>query len=391
MEKTSLLLLAIVAMTLTASAQSWTQKADYPVSGSISDNRCYFSVGNGIYVLDELDRTLWMYDPVADNWIQKSNFPGVQRFYGFTMSIGIRVYYGSGDDISGTYRNDFWEYDPIADTWSPLDTLPVRYSGATAFTIGNKGYLMMGMTNMVNVSNELWEYYPATDTWTPKNNIGFPLRYACSGVSDGFNGYLGFGYSSLTHMWYDDLYLYDAFSDSWSTLDPFPFGARCYAMATATGQYIYTGFGNMSMTAYSDVYQADLATGTWTSLPALPGSGRTSPLGFLVNGKLYAGLGHHLPSASPANDLWALTVASGLPESDGSAPYYWYASSTDEVTLVFRQLLPDRISIYDITGKLIIEKNNITTPEHRFALPNHGVFMVKYESGDTVSAFKIVR
>jgi hypothetical protein len=389
--KTILLMaVAVFVCSLSAPAQTWVQKSDYPGPAGISDNRLYFQVVDAIFVLDEMDRTLWMYDPASDSWIQKSDFPGPQRILGFTMTIGTRAFYGSGDDLSGIYMNDFWEYDPVVDTWAILDTLPARYASATSFTINNKGYLIMGKTNMVTVSDELWEFDPATGVWTQKNNIGFPLRYACSAVSDGINGYLGLGYSDNTNTWFNDMYLYDTFSDSWAALPLFPYGVRCSAVAAAGGQYIYVGLGNMGMTAYDDMYRADLTSGAWTLLPALPGSGRTSPLGFHINGVLYAGLGHHLPAASPANDLWALNVSSDLQESGATALYWWYAMSENEIAIVFSGILPERVSLYDIAGKLIIDEPDIIATETRFKLKDHGVYTVKYMSGGIDRAFKIV-
>lgn len=385
-----LLAQAVIFCTLSVSAQTWVQKTDYPVQGSISDNRVYFSVAGGIYVLDELDRTLWMYEPATDNWLQKSNFPGLQRILGFTMSVGNKAYYGSGDDLSGIYLNDFWEYDPAADSWTVLDTLPARYASATAFTIGNKGYLIMGMTNMSTVSDEFLEYDPASDTWTQKNNIGFPLRYACSGASDGTNGYFGLGYSGTSNLWYDDLYLYDTFSDTWAALNPFPYGARSSAIAAEGGPYIYVGLGNMGMNAYNDLYQADLASGAWTTLPALPGAGRTSALGFVINGVFYAGLGHHLPVALPVNDLWALNVSSSLQETDQPDAHYWYASSENEITVVFKGMVPERVCVYGVAGNLVFDQPDITSTKIRFRIQDHGVYIVKYYSGDNERAFKVV-
>ena len=63
-------------------------------------------ITSGSYLQD-----LWEYNPTADQWTQRANFPGSSRLAAIGVSIGAKGYVGTGTG-SGPYA-DYYEYTPI--------------------------------------------------------------------------------------------------------------------------------------------------------------------------------------------------------------------------------------------------------------------------------------
>ena len=55
---------------------------------------------------------LWQFDPILNQWIQKTNTPGGLRDDGAAFSIGNKGYFGLGQLNASTNASDFWEYTP---------------------------------------------------------------------------------------------------------------------------------------------------------------------------------------------------------------------------------------------------------------------------------------
>ena len=145
---------------------AWTKKnQNHPLGTNASlqgavafvvNGKAYICGGNG----GTSRRDLYEYDPVANTWTKKADFPntnGIYRTQGF--AIGTKGYVGAGVVGSGT--NKFWEYDTVTDTWKEIAAYPGgNASDAVATTLNGKGY--------VRVNGKLYEYSPTTNTWTTK-------------------------------------------------------------------------------------------------------------------------------------------------------------------------------------------------------------------------------
>ena len=199
----------------------------------------------------------WMYDPTTNTWIQKANFGGGPRYAAVGFSIGGKGYVGTGDSLGhvGGGYNDFWEYDPIADTWTKKANFPgaARYD-AVGFAINGKGYIGTGWTN--TVVNDFWEYTPATNTWVQKANYGGGQVSQAVGFSIGNYGYIGTGYPSNTNF-----YAYNQTNDTWTQKASFPGTPVRNAVGFSIGNKGYIGTGDdgsgTSSTVYSAFYQYD--------------------------------------------------------------------------------------------------------------------------------------
>ncbi|MDO9518161.1 MAG: hypothetical protein Q7J10_08965 [Methanosarcinaceae archaeon] len=222
----------------------------------------------------------------GDEWIRKAAAPGEPRRSAVGFSIGDKGYMGMGvGDKSGLYT-DFWEYDPINDTW----TRKADYGGGgninpTAFSIGNKGYVLTG-TNLNTYSRNnpqgtptFWEYDPATNVWTQKSdtadggNVGFSI---------GDRGYLVNTGSRKFNE-------YDPVNDTWTPKSDFDGATRHGPVGFSINGKGYVGTGR-GEAFYNDFWEYDPTNNTWTR-KADAGGGTVEGVGFSIGDKGYIGTG----------------------------------------------------------------------------------------------------
>src|SRR4030095_3716861 len=136
---------AFVFLSLACFSQpAWVEVADY------GGGPCSFTTANVIkgkaYV--PCNNQLWEYDPVADTWTQKSNFPGSARVGPVSFVIDNIFYFGTGNILFGALLNDWWKYDPSNNTWLQLNNFggAARYA-AVGFSVSSKGYITTGFAS----------------------------------------------------------------------------------------------------------------------------------------------------------------------------------------------------------------------------------------------------
>ena len=155
---------------------------------------------NDPYNQNPILKDFWEYDPSTDTWTKKADFGGgIARDDAVGFSIGNKGYIGTGysEDSEETLKKDFWEYDPTTDTWTrKADFAGTARGLAIGFSIGNKGYIGTGddgIDEMGINETDFWEYDPATDIWTQRADFGGGARIMPVGFSIGNKGYLGMG------------------------------------------------------------------------------------------------------------------------------------------------------------------------------------------------------
>lgn len=242
---------------------TWTRKADF--GGGVRDAAVGFSIGTkgyigtGIYAYPPYNPTLksndfWEWDQSADTWTQKADFPGSARSLAVGFSIGNKGYIASGDDLS----NDFWEWDQTTDTWTQKASLPVGRDAASAFTIGNKGYIVFG--GNLSESVQLWEWDQSTDTWTQKASFPGAPRHAAVAFSIGTKGYVGTGCTSWPNFTHD-FWEWDQTTDTWTQKTNFGGTARMGSVAFSINGKGYVGTGgDTPPNAYRDFWEFDPST-----------------------------------------------------------------------------------------------------------------------------------
>ncbi len=237
---------------------TWINRSDIGDSGrfgaisfSIGNNGY---VGSGIaedtgkVSLFHCKNDLWEYDTAKNLWTQKANLPGLPRSNAIALGIGEKAYFGLGAmsatlTMKGRYLNDFWQYDPIKDNWlrkSDFPGLPRTY--AIAFANGGKIYIGTGADSNLNKLNDFWEYDTAFDSWS---QISSPIslgRYGGIGFSIAGIGYIGFGYVENQGI-SNDLWIYDTSSKQWTQMTNNVSYFSANPVAFSIGNYAYVGTG----------------------------------------------------------------------------------------------------------------------------------------------------
>ncbi|MBI3502605.1 MAG: T9SS type A sorting domain-containing protein [Bacteroidetes bacterium] len=391
-----LLLFSILSILISQNQNSycqgvWTQRASIPFTarwGAVG-----FSVGTMGYVGSGYNNgtnygDFWQYNPASNTWSQIASIPARRAASAF--SIGNYGYVCMGIPPSGNYYTDILEYNPSNNTWTQKATFPgtPRY-GASGIAIGTKGYVGCGNEGSASgpFTNEFWEFDPAANAWTQKTNFPGTPRYGLThmGWAVGNKGYLGFGLDN-TMTWPSDFYEYDPTTDTWTQKTNFPLTGRSYGVAFASCGNYYAGCGQNNSIAFSDIWKYDPVTDTWTQKANFGGGNRWLMASFVINGIGYCGTGYDFTNYY--NDWWEYTCDNAGTneqfESENLISFY-PTIINDKAELIIKSdknLDNTFLKVFDINGKLVREEN-INTKNYSFARKSlqQGVYAYEVLSG----------
>jgi hypothetical protein len=180
----------------------WTVKNYAPIAGFATP----FVINGSVYLLK--GRSVWMYDPNNDSYVQKNDFPG-NPSYILSSSFVIN---GIGYYVSGA---DCWEYYPGTDSWQQKASLPGYLDVQAAFSLDNYGYILADSSHTSLSSDtplQLWQYFPLNNRWIRVYD-DYPGEGTSQVKTASLNGvaYVGFGYKKLNNIHAED----DLAGDFW--------------------------------------------------------------------------------------------------------------------------------------------------------------------------------
>jgi N-acetylneuraminic acid mutarotase len=323
-EKNLILLVAImlVAVTKTSAQNTWMQKANLTgiqraahVAFTI-DTVAYVGLGYNFSQAPAQQTDLWKYSPATDTWTQMASFPtgGVSGASAF--SIGSKGYVAGGfSSTTSAVDNELWEYSAVLNTWAQKTSCPCAARDyAVAFSINGRGYFGTGYDASSANFSDFWSYLPATDSWVQRADLpGFP-RSSAVGFSIGGKGYIGSGYIAGGVY---DFWQYNPATNSW--LQKADIGTQGIndACGFAIGGYGYICSGYFGSVVSGELFEYDTLANTWTPMLTLTGPARSNSAGFAVGSKGYVTCGNDV-SFSPLNDLWEYTPNSILTSVPGT-------------------------------------------------------------------------
>ncbi len=223
------------------------------------------------------------------NWITSSESNANARYQPVSFVIADVAYIGTGYD--GTIRyNDLWAVDSTGSWKQQLASLPQTSTdsapsrnGAVAFSIGRNGYITTG-TDGYNKFTDTWAYNVDNNSWSKKApfaNGTLPGRYGASAFSIGNYGYVTCGYDN---SYLKDLWQYDPTADKWNLKtsvggggvpnpgEGYSKGGFKRMLATTfvynNKAYLVSGLGGGG-TNVSDFWSYDPTTDKWTPLKQL--------------------------------------------------------------------------------------------------------------------------
>lgn len=313
-----ILLVVAVILPLELLSYGWVQKADF---GGVARHRTtMLTIGNKIYTglghyngagVNILFDDWWEYDPATNAWTQKADYMGGICYHASGFTIGNYGYVGTGRISPGgnTLVKDFFRYDPVANTWVQRTDFPgVAIRGGVAFTANGYGFIGTGQTTS-GATNKFYRYNPGNDTWIQISSMPTGGRISAVAFSINNYGYVGTGYDSGVGWSTSDFYQYNPATDSWTQkadvtggVNPTPIPRMEASGFALDGKgYILTGDNISSGDNYNDMYEYDPSSNTWDSIPRFPGTSRRYLSSTVLNGLAYCGLG---TNGTNFKDFW---------------------------------------------------------------------------------------
>jgi hypothetical protein len=123
---------------------------------------CSFAIEGSGFI--KSGNKLWEYKPLHDQWIQRTNFPGLCTNGSAGFSIEQRGYITCGY-IGGlsNVTDQVWSFHPASNTWKQeIEFEGTKRRFPVAFAIHNRGYFGTG-TNGINF-NDFWQFNPTDNT-----------------------------------------------------------------------------------------------------------------------------------------------------------------------------------------------------------------------------------
>jgi N-acetylneuraminic acid mutarotase len=370
-----LILIILISGSFSFSQGYWTQKQDFGgmqrCSGiGLATTFKGYVIGGYLGGYDHF-KDCWEYSPTNDTWLQRADFPGAKRRWLMGFVLHNKLYVGLGAFMNGpsdyTYYSDFYEFNPDSNVWHQKASFPgISRVSAFCFEENGKGYVGGGLAGASTALNDLWCYDPISDTWTQKNNISCSARWAAVSFTASEVAFIGLGYNGSSYL--NDLWQYNPYSDSWLQKANFPGLARWYGSAFSIANYGYMGTGADGSGFFNTYWQYNVSANTWLQIPDLTGSVRCEPITFTIANKAYVGTGL-TDWTSYTNDFWEYTPSwYGISENENDLPeislYPNPTSSNLNISFSNFKNVISEISVYDISGKLILQKKVLANQKY---------------------------
>ncbi|MCZ8214708.1 MAG: IPT/TIG domain-containing protein, partial [Cyclobacteriaceae bacterium] len=236
-------------------------------------------------------------------WKRLTNYPGGNTGDATAFAIGNYGYLGLGKETP-TFTKRIWKYDPTFGTWTQATTFffPNEGTGSpfinmNSFVDGTFAYVGLGSQGgwPQGPEGRVRKYDPSSNTWTNITGIGNnPSAYRTDGaVSYSING-KGYittgrenGNATSFKMWE-----YNPTSDTWARKKDLPSLSRWEATGFSINSKLYLLGGSPcigcgSSSILKDVWEYDVFTDNWTQLPDFPGGRLWMSTGFSINGVGY--------------------------------------------------------------------------------------------------------
>ncbi len=197
--------------------------------------------------------------------------------------------------------------------WEDAASLPSSASKhhPVTFAINGIGYSITGSNAFDNSTNTAHKYDPIADSWTAMSDFPGPGRSFSYGVTDGEFGYMGFGLSTQTFDYFNDLWRFDPSDESWEQLTSCPCEGRRHPAFIHVDGKIFVGAGDGPISGnLKDWWEYDIASDNWIAHTDIPGVPRHHPYYFDLDGYAFVGFGHgngifrDLYRWDPSDDSW---------------------------------------------------------------------------------------
>src|SRR5262249_40253829 len=128
------------------------------------------------------------YDPATDTWTARAAVPTERTDPAYGV-MGGKIYVAGGVSADRTLLGTREAYDPATDSWTSLKRMPSALEGASGAVVGGKLYVLGGSTassqsSTLTIFDQVYIYDPATDSWSVGPSLTSP-RYDAAAVVNG--------------------------------------------------------------------------------------------------------------------------------------------------------------------------------------------------------------
>jgi N-acetylneuraminic acid mutarotase len=371
----TIILVSLLLLQFPFQAQFWIQKASvggvgrHRATGCATSHRGYIGLGhiNGTGQ-DITFKDWWEYDPAADTWTQKADFPiathGAVAFIADNCPV-----VGGGSALS----TQFYKFNTADNTWAQIANCILPNPGdSQGFTVNNRGFVYQ--------ANQLAKYNPNTDSWslcaTPPATFG---SWTCSFVIEG-SGYIKYG---------NQLLEYKPLHDQWIQRASFPGNSTGGSSGFAIQQrgYVSSGYVGALAIVTEQVWSFHPATNTWRREIDFPGTSRRFPVAWAIHDRGYFGTG---TNGVNLNDFWQFNPIDntiGIDEITMDLKVYPNPFS-NELTINLngsQGSYPLNVSLVQLNGKVIL--NTSLLSDHQtfdFAQLPAGPYLLQISKGHQI-------
>ena len=201
------------------SANTWSFRADFPGSG---DGVRACVVDGTLYAFGYRAEEVYAYDPDNDSWIQKAAMPADRAFPSVAVLEGKIYIMGGLSEGDGSFPShaDVFVYDVAADTWSEKAAMPTVSTTHDAEVVDGIIYLfgidsVAGGGIRVDEGAPVYAYDPVNDAWSQKTDMPIDRLKLATVMVDGLIYVLG-GEPCETPDCLDVVQTYDPQTDRWA-------------------------------------------------------------------------------------------------------------------------------------------------------------------------------
>ncbi|HAD95779.1 MAG TPA: hypothetical protein DCG19_00155 [Cryomorphaceae bacterium] len=379
----------------------WTQTTPYPLAlkqatAFTMNGKAYLAGGSGLDDGGVAVNSFYEFDPTTNNYTALASVPGgVSRIGSFSFAINGKGYISAGADSAKPYPLSTYEYDPTTDTWTKKQDFPgtERYNGFSA-VLNGKAYIIGGQSGF-NSTKEVWEYDPATDTWTQKGDypgtaLSEPAGFVINGqlyiTQGGFNAMAG------------EMYMYVPATDSWVAKANFPDRPRTGAFSFSIGNFGYLcgGMIPFNFTNSTDLHRYNPATDSWQKANlSFPNDYTASGISFVLGNDAYLGTGLDVSDFTLTSDMYKITLGNiGLEEDKASEMLKLYPNPGYDVIYVeysSGEFTNTTLELTDLSGKVVmeVEVDQLKTPIDVSSLTRGVYFLTGKKEGIILSSQKL--
>ena len=240
------------------------------------------------YIIDDSQEVYYSnphsYTSASSGWqtgVEDGEVP-IELDRGMTgFSIGDKGYFGLGVS-NGSVQSGFWEYDISTDEITAIPDFPgTARKYAVAFSINGKGYVGLGGDDIETPLIDFWEYDPDLDSWTQKADFIGGTRIVSSYTEEGLAvfttdsyGYVGLGLNSGKTNFVSDIYKFDPVANTWTLIAAYPGGGTVIPFSGSLNNNGIVGLGISTppppITFVNSFWSYNESSDSWSSIDALP-------------------------------------------------------------------------------------------------------------------------